>query len=99
MSCQPKGLPLITERKGEPVEKTAFVYPPRLTVSPDTVLGHRIFVNRCGRCHSIPLPGQLNIAGWDKILPVMMPRARLNNEEALHVRAWIFSNLENRKGE
>jgi hypothetical protein len=93
LACHPKGLPVITERKTEPLRLQAFIYPPKETVSPDTVLGHRIFTNRCGRCHGLPSPTQLTISGWDKILPVMMPRAGLDNEEALHVRAWIFRSL------
>jgi hypothetical protein len=90
LSCQKKAVPVISERKVELPKLTSFDYPPRETVAPDTLAGKRIYANRCRNCHDLPLPQQFNIKRWDEILPDMFVRARLNNEEGLHVRTWIM---------
>ncbi len=91
-ACQKKALPVITERKTEPPAKINSKYPPKETVAPDTLAGKRIFISRCGRCHALPEMKQFSMERWDDILPVMFPRARMNNEEALHVRAYLLAN-------
>lgn len=91
-ACQKKTVPVITERKAELPKKTQFIYPPKPTVPPDTLAGHKLFMARCNRCHGLPDTRQFTTAGWDNILPLMIPRASLNNEEALHIRAWVLAN-------
>ena len=90
--CQKKAVPQLTDRKADPPAITHFEYPPRETVTPDTLAGRRIFIARCGRCHGLPEPVQFNGKKWDAILPAMFPRSRMNNEEALHVRTWILAH-------
>jgi hypothetical protein len=91
-ACQKKAIPVITERETPPPIISRTIYPPKETVTPDTLAGKRIFTNRCGRCHALPVPDQFSVKRWDNILPVMIPRARLDNEQALHVRAWLLAN-------
>jgi hypothetical protein len=91
-ACQKKAVPVITERETPPPVISRTIYPPKETVAPDTLAGKRIFTNRCGRCHALPLPDQFSVKRWDNILPVMIPRARLNNEESLHVRTWLLAH-------
>lgn len=91
-ACQPKTAPVITERKAPPPRKIENIYPPRETIAPDTTAGKKIFAMRCDRCHGLPLATQFSRQQWDAILPVMFPRAGLNNEEALHVRSWLLAN-------
>jgi cytochrome c5 len=92
VACQKKAVPLVTERKAPPPNISRNAYPPKETVAPDTVAGKRIYANRCGKCHALPTPAQYSVTRWDNILPIMIPRARLTNEEALHVRTWLLAN-------
>lgn len=94
VSCQKKTVPLITERKSEPPRKLSSIYPPQATVAADTLAGKRLFAGRCGRCHGLPDTHQFNAERWDDILPLMFPRSGFNNEEALHVRAWVLANAK-----
>lgn len=91
-SCQKKALPVITERKADLPEKIASIYPPKATVPVDTLMGNRLFRTSCGRCHGLPEPKQFSVEKWETILPLMFPRSRFNNEEALHVRAYVLAN-------
>lgn len=90
--CQRQAVPVIRSRNAPLPQKLESVYPPRETVKADTLSGKIIFANRCGRCHGLPVPGQFNREKWDDVLPLMFPRAGLNNEEALHVRTWVLAN-------
>ena len=91
-ACQKKAVPIITERKTAPPKIINSQYPPNETVAPDTITGKQVFISRCGRCHGLPERKQFNPDRWDDILSVMFPRARLNNEEALHVRAYVLAS-------
>jgi cytochrome c5 len=92
IACQRKSLPAITERKTEPPLKIASAYPPAMTVKPDTVQGKSIFIARCGRCHALPSPAQFNVTRWGTILSSMVTRARLDNEQIVHLQAYILAN-------
>jgi hypothetical protein len=91
-SCEKKAMPTISERKSPPPSKITTVYPPLATVAVDTAAGRQLFMARCNRCHVLPSAAQLTMARWDKVLPLMILRARLNNEQALHLRSWIMGN-------
>ncbi len=91
MSCQKKSLPVISERKTEP-PKILSVYPPPGTVVPDTLQGKQVFINRCNYCHGLPEPMQFSIAKWEGILELMIPRAGIRQENAVHVRAYVLAN-------
>jgi len=91
-ACQKKAAPVITGRKTAPPKKMESRYPPKETVPPDTLTGKSLFVARCSRCHALPEAKQFSIQRWEDILPLMFPRAGLNNEEALHVRAYVLAN-------
>ncbi len=91
VACHKKGIPEMTDRKAPLPKMVSSVYPPKETVAPDTLAGRAIFAGRCSRCHALPQAGQFNAVRWDEILPVMIPRARLDNEQALHLRAYLLS--------
>jgi hypothetical protein len=84
-SCHKKAMPTITTRTTEP--------PPPATRGldpiPDKEMGKTTFTNHCGRCHALPDPVQYNSKRWDGILSIMIPRARLTNQEAADVTAYI----------
>lgn len=91
-ACTKKVMPVISDRKADPPKMIRTEYPPKETVAPDTTAGKNIFIQRCGRCHGLPDANQFNADRWDDILPLMIPRAGLNNEEALHVRTYLLAH-------
>ncbi len=89
-ACQKKGMPAITERKTDPP-------PPAKKASdikPDMAIGKVIFINRCGRCHDLPKPEQYTAKRWEGILSSMIPNARLNDEQGVHIAAYLKSNAQ-----
>lgn len=94
IACHRKSMPVITERKTEPPVKQTSVYPPAMTVKPDTAQGRILFTARCGRCHALPYPSQFTAARWDGILTTMVPRARLDNNQTVHVQAYVMANAK-----
>lgn len=93
-ACAKKVMPVIESRNTESPKKIKSIYPPEETMKPDTLAGKQIFTARCGRCHGLPGTKQFTAEKWDNILPDMFPRARLTNEEALHVRAFVLFNAK-----
>ncbi len=87
-ACQQKALPTITTRTTEPSKPVTAV----VDVKPDLAIGKIIFTNRCGRCHALPDPVQFTVQRWDGILARMIPRARLDKEQEIHVTAFIKEN-------
>lgn len=92
VACQKKSVPVITERKTGPPTKISSPYPPAGTIVPDTVEGKTVFMARCSRCHGLPDPAQFNAVRWESILELMIPRARIDKENAVHVRAYVLAN-------
>ena len=87
-ACQKKTLPTITTRTTDPSKPVTIT----VDVIPDTATGKMIFANRCSRCHALPEPVQFTTQRWDGILARMIPRARLDKEQELHVTAFIKAN-------
>jgi cytochrome c5 len=87
-ACQQKALPTITTRTTEPSRPVIAV----ADIKPDIAIGKIIFTNRCGRCHALPEPVQFTAQRWDGILARMIPRARLDKEQEIHVTAFIKEN-------
>src|SRR5262245_50852033 len=90
IACTKKAMPTIPERPREEVlskDKTV-----TRAITPDVSQGKSIFMNRCGRCHDLPQPSQYNANRWEKILATMAPKARLNEDQAIHVKAYLVEN-------
>src|SRR5262245_49043344 len=88
IACARKAMPTIPERERElPVKETT-----RTDVQPDASRGKVIFMNRCARCHDLPSPAQYSFERWEAILKSMIPRARLNEEQGIHVTAYVKEN-------
>jgi cytochrome c5 len=87
-ACQKKGLPTITARKIETVKPVTNVF----DVEPDLAAGKIIFANNCSRCHDLPKPEQYTTQRWEGILSGMIPRARLNAEQGVHIKAYLKAN-------
>lgn len=91
VSCDKKAIPVITARTTEPLPPAKKL----INVKPDMELGKTIFTNRCGRCHDLPKPEQYTAQRWDGILSYMIPRARLNEEQGIHITAYLKGNAIN----
>jgi len=89
IACNKKSVPVITERKTDSSQPVT-VNPS--TVIPDTLIGKIVFTNQCGKCHGLPDPIQFSSKRWDEILFYMIPKARLNDEQAVHVTAYVHAN-------
>lgn len=90
VACTQKATPVITSRTTEPIKKEKKV----LNIVPDLNEGKAIFTNRCGNCHDLPLPAQFTEKRWEGILSYMIPRARLNDEQGIHVTAYLKANAK-----
>ena len=89
IACNKKAIPTIPERERQetPAKEIS-----TMTVVPDLARGKTIFMNRCGRCHDLPKPEQYTATRWEKILSTMMPKARLNPEQEVHITAFLKEN-------
>lgn len=90
IACNKKAMPVITSRTTEspaPVKPIA-------DIKPDIETGKTIFTNRCGNCHSLPKPDDFTAKRWEGILSYMIPKARLGNEQGIHVTAYLKANAQ-----
>lgn len=92
VACNRQTIPVITNREAEKPKIDNEIYPPAGTVKEDVVEGKSIFTNRCGRCHGLPDPALFQTYKWETILMTMIPKAKLSQEQAMHVRAYILQN-------
>jgi hypothetical protein len=88
IACNKKAIPVITSRTTEappPVKSIT-------DVKPDIETGKIIFTNRCGNCHVLPKPDDFTAKRWEGILSYMIPKARISNEQGIHVIAYLKAN-------
>lgn len=88
-SCSKKTLPVISTRTSDPPPPVS----PVINVRPDPETGKFFFINRCNRCHGLPQLNKYNAQQWESILQIMIPRARLDRVEEVHVKAYILANV------
>jgi len=58
------------------------------------VEGQMLFVQNCGSCHVLHLPTTFSKENWEKILPVMIRKAKLGEPEGDVIHQYIFSEIE-----
>jgi mono/diheme cytochrome c family protein len=94
VACHNKSVPVIPAR-------TEFPPSPRSTVkplvenSPEAIAaGKLIFDTRCTRCHDVRVVDAYTPERWATILQTMVPRARLNEEQAKQVRSYVMANAK-----
>ena len=88
VACTQKALPVITDRgtRFSPQKNISE------TIIPDLELGKVVFTNRCGKCHDLPIPEQFSVKKWEGILSYMIPKARLDTVQGVHVTAYLKEN-------
>ena len=52
--------------------------------------GQTIYSSRCGRCHYLKTVQDYTAQQWDNILKSMVPKARLNKDEAAQLTAYVM---------
>lgn len=92
VSCTKKSAPVITDRKAEKPKRVADIYAAPGTITPDAEKGKALFTGSCNRCHGLPDVSLYRIARWEGILQTMIPRAKLNQEQAVHIREYVLAN-------
>ena len=84
-SCNHQTIPRISNRSADPPAPVRN----KKQVKADALAGKTIFMNRCGKCHVLPDPGQFTKQRWDGILPVMILKAKLDDAEATALKIYI----------
>ena len=88
IACQKKSVPVISTRTSQPSIAKANT----TAIQPDTVTGKSLFAVRCSRCHGLPEIALYTGKRWEIILNSMIPKAKLTEEQALHLKAYIRVN-------
>lgn len=57
-----------------------------------TSAGETIYANRCGRCHYLKTARDYTSQQWENILKSMIPKTKLNGDEAKQVTAYVMAN-------
>ena len=67
----------------------------KATVKAETTsAGQSVYSTRCGRCHYLKTPQDYTSQQWDNILKTMIPKAKLNSEEAKQVTAYVMEHAK-----
>ena len=54
--------------------------------------GFKLYKFNCAGCHYLHKPDAYTIKGWEKILPVMLGRAKITSEtDATRIRNYLFA--------
>ena len=51
--------------------------------------GYNLYVNKCGGCHYLYKPDSYKPERWNKVLPIMRDKAKLNEEEYNCINRYI----------
>lgn len=55
------------------------------------VMGRKLYVNNCGSCHSLYMPGRYTEKEWTKNVSEMQKRTKLSQEQALAILKYLKS--------
>ena len=56
--------------------------------------GKAIYTANCGKCHKLFTPESKSVEKWEKVLPPMIKKAKLDETRGLLVRAYVMANLK-----
>jgi cytochrome c553 len=63
--------------------------------APDMVaLGKTVYETKCGRCHALKKTDNYSAERWKEVLVNMIPKAKLNEDEAKQVTAYVNANAK-----
>lgn len=81
IACSPKTTEVIEEKGDE--------YP-----TAQIGEGQGLYVSNCAKCHDLPVIKKYSKERWQQILPKMVVKAKLTDEEADKVQAYVYWELE-----
>ena len=84
------------------VSKTVVATPPTpVTPKPEVhysevqlAQGQTIYTANCGKCHKLFVPADKSLSRWESVLPNMINKAKLTDEQGGLVRAYVMANLK-----
>jgi mono/diheme cytochrome c family protein len=56
--------------------------------------GRNLYVNNCGSCHGLKSPEKRTSAEWQKILPKMQKKAKINDAKTELIRSYLLANCK-----
>lgn len=56
--------------------------------------GKTIFESSCKKCHGLKQPETRTVEKWERVLPRMSQRSKLNEKEAGKVRAYVLAHAQ-----
>lgn len=56
--------------------------------------GKTIFLGSCGKCHDLKEPETLTVDKWERVLPRMSKKAKLEDAQAGKVRAYVLAHAK-----
>lgn len=67
----------------------------RTGIPVDTLLlGRKLYVNNCGSCHSLYVPGRYTEKEWTKNVSEMQKRTKLSQQQALTIIKYLKSGTD-----
>jgi len=94
IACHKRAVPEITSRTEFPPAPKSSTQP-LAENSPEAIAAGKIlFETRCNRCHDLKVIDVYTPERWTAILQTMIPRARLNEEQAKQVRSYVMVNAK-----
>ena len=83
ISCTPRNTEIIEDVTDTTMPKTAIAE------------GKVVYMKKCAACHDLKTVDNYTSAQWSGILPKMIDKAELNEEESSQVSAYVKWELEN----
>jgi mono/diheme cytochrome c family protein len=56
--------------------------------------GKGIYTANCGKCHKLFNPADKSLAKWNSVLPTMIKKAHLSDDQGNLVRAYVMANIK-----
>jgi len=76
-------------------ETPATPAPTAASLTPEQVVkGKSLWSSNCGNCHTLYAPDSRNVASWQRILPSMTRKSKMNEEDAATVTAYILAHAK-----
>ncbi|MBS1653407.1 MAG: hypothetical protein JSU05_01070 [Bacteroidetes bacterium] len=86
-----------TEPVTTPVQPTAPTAPVTEVKPEDAALisqGKSVYEAKCGKCHALKVVDVYTAQRWEGILKMMIPKAKLTEDEAAQVTAYVNANAK-----
>src|SRR5690606_26230761 len=90
--CSPKVATSVAATPATPAEKVAEVK--RNYTEAQMEEGRLVYQGSCGKCHKLFTPESRDVEKWEKVLPRMVKRSKLDDTTAGKVRAYLLAHAK-----